>query len=538
MWPLSPPWTVRLLVATALPLWLFPLMRFWGSQPEYADRILIVVVSAGLAWRRRLKPLSSPTLWRWVAGLLMLTGGVLLSLGAFLQAQVSPRPLLLWWLWASWIILLSGVLLGLGGVRLLRRFAFPLVFLFFALPLPQRVQLPLQHVLQTFTATAAAHMLDVLGISVERQGFTLQLSHCDLNVVEACSGVRSVTALLALAAFAAYWYQLSWMRTLLLLVVTIATIASINAMRVAISGLLCEAWGPQTIQGWRHETLGLLVALLGCAFIWQLAGFWRLPSNRAVQLAQADTPRRSGSESLAVATDELAGGQQWIGIAVLLIIAVVGTAALLGLNQQSEIRAEAELESLPMQFAEYEGQELPVPDQIRALLTPDRALHRSYVDPLGQQWEVWVLFWSSSALVKGYHHPDVCWPNRGYRRLEQRAVTLSLPGGVMLPVTERLFARDTQQYLVWYWTQEGKRVWTEADERRAQLLGDSHEWVLERLWRRQPPEIRARLTVWVSSPCWGTPTLVYGPTHEFLAHLAVQLYRICPWAMPVTENRS
>jgi EpsI family protein len=167
------------------------------------------------------------------------------------------------------------------------------------------------------------------------------------------------------------------------------------------------------------------------------------------------------------------------------------------------------------------------------MLTPDQILHRTYCDSLGHTWEVWIIFWSSPAMVKGYHHPDICWPNRGFARLDRRPVSLPLHAG-QLTVTERLFARGSQKYMIWYWTQEGRQVWSEADERRVQLLGDSHEWVLERLWYKHQPQVRGRLTIWVGTPLWGPRPSLEAASYEFLRHLAEHLYQLCPWAYPAS----
>ena len=104
----------------------------------------------------------------------------------------------LWWLAAAWLLLAAGVVLLSGGWSHLRRLAFPLAFVLFALPVPARVMGPLQYGLQSATTTAAAAVLPVVGIPVERTGFLLTVPGGGLNVTEACSGVRSVTALTAL----------------------------------------------------------------------------------------------------------------------------------------------------------------------------------------------------------------------------------------------------------------------------------------------------------------------------------------------------
>jgi hypothetical protein len=162
-------------------------------------------------------------------------------------------------------------------------------------------------------------------------------------------------------------------------------------------------------------------------------------------------------------------------------------------------------------------------------------LHRSYTGPLGYRANVWVIFWSSQSMVKGYHHPDVCWPNKGFRMLK-RDVTPADLRGCTVPVTSREFERSEKGHkdrqLILYWTQEGRRVWTEEDERAVQAGGDSHGWLGERLFRRTPTDATGRLVVLIGTETWGDGAANRARTLEFAKLVADAVYDVCPWADP------
>jgi EpsI family protein len=193
--------------------------------------------------------------------------------------------------------------------------------------------------------------------------------------------------------------------------------------------------------------------------------------------------------------------------------------------------AAAPLDTIPYQLGTWEGENLPVPEYVTALLTYDAAIHRAYTNDLGYRAHVWVIFWSSRNMVKGYHHPDVCWPNRGFR-LESRAVVPAGVGGCDVPLTVREFSRQADRQLVVYWTQEGRRVWTEADERAVEAGGDSHGWLGERLFRRTPADATGRIVVLVGTETWGDGSAVRAQTMDLAARLAGAVYAACPWADP------
>ena len=493
------------------------LVRFWGTSPDYADRFLVLAASAWLGWRGRAELAALPTRPTAFGWLSLLLGAVAFPVGWHLQAQVAPRPVLLWWLALSWLAAVAGTTLLLGGPVHLRRLAFPLTFALFALPIPNRVLVPLQSALQTATTAAAAATLPAVGVPVVRSGFVLSLPNGDLGVAEACSGVRSVTALAAIAAFVAYRCGFGPGRGLALLMLTVPVIAAVNAARVVVSGVLLERVGPRYVTGDWHEALGAAMVLLGLALVLGLAR-----CLRARKIAPFTVSRpRGGAKRQAAA----------LPTTIVLVLSTIATmtAHLLGSAAERDAVAAAPLEQLPHTLGPWAGTDAAVPDYVVEMLTPDAILHRRYTRDLGYEADVWVVFWSSRNMVKGYHHPDVCWPNRGFRIDAQDVIPVRTAAGGSLPVTVREFRRNADRHLILYWTQEGRHVWTAADEERVKLAGDSHDWLAERL-SGDASSPSGRLVVLVGTPTSGDGQLVRAQTLAFVAQLADELHRLCPWA--------
>jgi EpsI family protein len=512
----------------------YALARFWGANPDHLDRLLILLAAAYAAWEARpaLAVLSAkPAL---VGYLPLLAGAVAFPVGWFLHAQVGPKPIVLWWLATAWVTAAAGLVLVSGGWGHLRRLAFPLGFVLFALPVPNRVLVPLQFALQSATTSAAAWALPVLGIPVERSGFILSLPSGDLGVAEACSGVRSVTALTAIAAFVAWARGFGFTRGLILVVLSIPVIAGVNAVRVVVSGLLQEHAGPDFVRGHWHEGLGIGMVLLGLGLIVLMAGMLcrKDPSPTPPPRGEGlSAPPSIGASASPASQSRLGAGG--LGLLALLCTAIATVAAqFLGAGAEQELVAAAPLDQIPMRIGQWDGTDVPVSPEIAEILTPDAISHRVYRDrALGYEVHAWVIFWSSRNMVKGYHHPDVCWPNRGFR-LARRDVTPVQAGGGTLPVTAREFTQNTNRQLVLYWTQEGRRVWTEEDERRVQATGDSHDWLGERLFRRQPPAATGRFVVLLGTAVWGDGKTIRNQTLDLARQIAEEMYRVCPWAAP------
>ncbi len=223
----------------------------WYDDPDYSHGFLIPFMSGYFVWERRekLRALSHiPNVWGiglLGLGLLMLVIG---SLGAELYLQRS-----------SLIVVLAGLVLLLRGRESLRVLAFPIAFLFFMIPLPAIVVNTVAFPLQLFAAQTATFCLYNFGIPVLREGNVILLAGTTLEVAEACSGIRSLQALLALGTVYGYFSQrVMWKRwVLVLLSIPIAIVA--NAFRVTGTGVMANYWGVEAAEGFYHTFQGWLI---------------------------------------------------------------------------------------------------------------------------------------------------------------------------------------------------------------------------------------------------------------------------------------
>lgn len=244
------------------------LVRAWLDDPNYSHGFLIPLLSAYFVWERRhrLRTLAlEPNAW----GLVLLLVGLL----AFALGRVGAGAFLLR---SSLIAVVLGLVLFLLGFAVFRLCLLPIGFLGLMIPLPTVIFVELTLPLQLLAARLAALTLQALSIPVLREGNVIFLAHTTLEVVEACSGIRSLVSLLTLAIVFSYFTQRSlWKRCLLTVsAVPIAIVA--NAFRIAGTGLLAQFLGRDAAEGFYHTFSGLLlfgvafllVLLQGLAFSW------------------------------------------------------------------------------------------------------------------------------------------------------------------------------------------------------------------------------------------------------------------------------
>ncbi len=202
---------VGLLAGVLLPIGLIyyrtviELVKVWEIDPNYSHGYVVPVFAAALGYlaytRHEVLPVSENVPRRCVTiGCLEIAFGFLLHLvSVFLGWRLLFIDVV------GLIFILLGVLMALGGKKANAVYGFPVFFLIFAAPLPafvyQKMALPLQHFASIFTVT----LFDLIGEPAIRTGYRINIrGDHDMLVGDACSGLRSLTAILALAFAIAY----------------------------------------------------------------------------------------------------------------------------------------------------------------------------------------------------------------------------------------------------------------------------------------------------------------------------------------------
>jgi exosortase len=250
-------WFGLLLIACYGPI-LLRLAAQWMRDEDMGHGFFVPLIAGYIVWQRRdelLQAKASPNAW----GLVVIAWGAAQLYIATLGAELFLAR-------TAFIISLAGVVLFLGGTRVLRLTAFPLFLLFFMVPIPAIVYNQVTFKLQLLASRLAETALGGLGVPVLREGNILQLASQRLSVVEACSGIRSLLTLSFLSLVYAYFFdKRAWMRAALLAAtVPIALVA--NACRVTVSGLLSEV-DPALAEGMFHTAAGWIIFMVGLGLL-------------------------------------------------------------------------------------------------------------------------------------------------------------------------------------------------------------------------------------------------------------------------------
>jgi exosortase len=242
------------------------LVMQWWNDPDYSHGFFVPLFSGFILWREReswARTQIQPSNFGFVV---MLAAVGLLTVGSLGAELFTTR--------FSLLILLAGMILFLAGWKMLRAVSFPLGYLFWMIPMPVIIYNQITFPLQLIASRMATSWLELAQVPVLRDGNILIMSNYSLEVVEACSGIRSLLTLMALAV--AYGYLVSprrWVRyALAALMVPIAIIT--NAIRIMGAGILARHYGPAAAEGFLHEFSGWAIFLV--ALVLMFGSYWIL----------------------------------------------------------------------------------------------------------------------------------------------------------------------------------------------------------------------------------------------------------------------
>ena len=237
--------------------------RDWWMDPDSGYGLLLFPVAVYLAWRRSLVPAApQPRL-----GVVLLTGAIALRYLSGLAAELFTMRL-------SMLLAVCGLIVFARGAGQLRRWWLPIGLLALSIPIPAVVLWSLALPLQLQASKLGASLLASRHVPVALSGNIIQLPGRSLFVAEACSGLRSLTALLALGVLAGgLWLRSPWARVLLVsLAVPVAL--TLNGLRIFFTGFFVYFVDAHLADGFMHYTAGWVLFIVAFAILGAIA--WAL----------------------------------------------------------------------------------------------------------------------------------------------------------------------------------------------------------------------------------------------------------------------
>ena len=251
----------------------------WWNDPNFSHGFVIPVFSLCVVWQQRKRLAALPVAPSWL-GLAVIAGALIVLIVGNLGAELFLSR-------SSLVLLLAGMIIYFAGWRHFQALLFPWGVLFLMIPIPVIIFNEIAFPLQFLASQLATWLLSVLGVPVLREGNVIHLPVMSLEVVEACSGIRSLVSLSALAVIYAYFVEARnlWRAALVIAAIPIAVAA--NGLRIMGTGLVVQYWDPQKGEGFFHTFSGWIIFVLSLAMLFAVHGALKILRGRSVKKKEA-----------------------------------------------------------------------------------------------------------------------------------------------------------------------------------------------------------------------------------------------------------
>ena len=256
--------------------------RDWWTDENYSYGLLVPFVSGFIVWLEFEyfeNTDKTPCFWLGAGTILL---ALLMLLGGSLGAELFTQRV-------SLVVMLAGVVVYFFGTRILQIFVVPFILLLLSIPIPQIVFNKIAFPLQIYASQMAVWGIRLFEIPTVRKGNVFEILPrgatrvIALEVVEACSGIRSLMTLMTLALILAYftrakresattgWFDFvknyDFWRALVLMLSAIPIAVLTNAARVTATGVLTYYYGRQATEGTLYDAFGWLIYLVALGLL-------------------------------------------------------------------------------------------------------------------------------------------------------------------------------------------------------------------------------------------------------------------------------
>jgi len=376
---------------------------------------------------------------------LLAIAALLLLLPLRLFEIANPEWRLLAWIHAAVVVSLTFLVIWWAeppGAGWLRHFAFPVAFIFVAVPWPTLLETPITQGLMRIVARVAAEMAMLLGTPAQIEGNLIRVSNGVVGVNEACSGIRSLQTSLMIGLLFGELKRLSALRRVALVACAVAIALLANFVRAVFLVRIAATVNLSAVARW-HDVAGYSIVVL--VFLATMALAYLLGKS------EIKGDRRDlaiGNRQPAIPLPYLATALCW------LLLVEVGTASWYRLHERNLISGISWNVQWPEQAPDF--RKLKIGEEIRTVLRFDEgqaaawsvtsAPNRSRSDAI--LCSFFALRWSpgkNSALLANLHRPDVCLPASGWKQVADDGVrSYRLGGSFELPFRHFEFQRAVE----------------------------------------------------------------------------------------------
>ena len=422
----------------------------WFVRPEYSHGMLIPFVAGYLIWQRRASLGIDRAAGSWLGPVVVALGLALWLLGALSTIRVVNQYAV--------IVMFYGVMLAMVGPRTFAKLWAPMLMLLLMVPLPGFFYNNISLDLQLISSAFGVWLMRLFGISVYLSGNVIDLGHFQMQVVEACDGLRYLFPLMTLGFIFAYFFRAPLWQRILVFLSSVPITIFMNSARIAMIGVFADNGNTALAEGLLHELQGWVIFMASGALL--LAETWLLVKVFARDkswrdLLSLDLPMTHGERQRVPGSRAPAS---LVAAAVLLGLATI-TSYLL--PERVEARPQRSwFVDFPSKLGDWSGRQGKIGDDYLGFLKLDDYLMADFTSGKSVV-NLYSTYYASQRQGESVHSPRSCMPAGGWTISTLGQVTIpGEEGAPGLRVNRALINLGEERQLVYYWFKQRDRVLT------------------------------------------------------------------------------
>ena len=376
---------------------------------------------------------------------------------------------------------------------------FPLIMVLTAFTPPDFLYFRLTLKLKLISSQLGVAMIQAYGMSAYREGNIIDLGFTQLQVVDACSGLRYLFPLLIMGILLAHLYRAAWWKKMFLIISTVPLTIFTNSLRIAMTGILFELWGPDLARGFFHGFSGWFIFMFGLVVIllemWALNGFKTfrslalssslkensdIDSDSAPHILDLRSESGADDESRISKRRNLTGGvlkpllrpPQFV-VAVFLLGATLVLAQ--GVEFRENIPPNKSLSQFPLKIDGWSGKRAPMEQRFVDALDFSDYVIVDYQNSSGKQINFYAAYYESQQKGESIHSPASCLPGSGwvFESAGSFKIPISNKKNDTMPVNRAYMLKNDFRQLSYYWFPQRGRILTNTYQLKLYAFWDA-----------------------------------------------------------------
>ncbi len=419
-------------------------------QDDFNYCILIPIISLYLLWQKRkvLSNISPNPSWYGVAL-------IFISLCFYWLGNLAGEYYSIFL--SSWLFIV-GLILSTFGLQFLKVISFPLIFILAMFPFPHFINTRILVSLKLISSAIAVKLMQVFGMSVFREGNIIDVGVTQLQVADACSGLRYVTPLIIIGLLMGYFYRQKIKIAIILALSAIPLSILMNSLRIAATGIMYVHIGPKVAEGFFHWFSGLGIFTISILFLWFEMNIISRILDR-VQRVRYEHPNQmkiskidGEIESKNIQTKRwrlLYPPQLWVSILLIGLTLVVT----LSMSFTKKIPSRQALSYFPMKIGQWTGTRKQMDKRFWEKLDLSDYLLAIYTAPNGKYVNLYIAYYESQRKGESIHSPSTCLPGSGWVFIEEGVQKIKAPGLKLesFPVRYVVMEKGASKQIAYYW---------------------------------------------------------------------------------------